>query len=821
MVTASWFLNATEARNNIVKDIAVHGEITAIERQVLLAAQRGDYEVVVSDSNMTNPVATVPEVFSIDPVTSVITVLAHGLTTGDIVNVSSTGLLPPPLIAGCPYYVIVIDPDHIMLAATRANALAGLGLNIDVTQGVIQVIMTNNGDGYLTAPTVTPLGGAPTTAAQLQAYLNPAGSLHSVSMVNHGSNFTDVPTIAITPLGTGAAAGSANFVVVSMTLAYGGSNYNVGDLLYVFGGSGVQATARVTSVNGGSVTGINLLSGGNYTVLPNVINCLTTSSGIGSGCYLNLSMGIQSLSVANPGINYVNQPVVNITGAGGTGATATAILSAGGIGAFTITNTGSGYVNQPTVEILSGQAGVAIAQLQPTTVSLVEVLYPGNDFTYTPSVILESVGTGAAPSVVALKVVQLVMDNPGLGYVAGDLLQVSGGVGNGSCVIQVLTATTTGNILTWVMVNAGSYTTLPLTVSNNMVGGTGVGAAFSLLMGVDSISILSSGSGYVTPPLVLFTGGEGVGAAAYTILTGDGVSEIVVTSPGSGYTSIPTVSITSGQGATAQAYIVPTSISFVQMVDVGSGYTSAPDVFFVGGGGSGAIAYAVLVGDTIADIVLVDGGTGYVNPPQVVLDGNAVAICELTPTSLDRIEILNPGANYVANPVVNITGGNASAQSVLTPTGIANVFITNPGNNYTTDPVLSWIAGAAQVGTFTPPITRVNRSFSVRQVAVNSPGAGYQAAPSVVFSAPSPGGTVASATTVLGSGSGSFSLTVYGASRDYYLIWKGLTPSSDMIVRPYTDQMNAVIKYFTDLGYTITREVNSSTANTLQWHLYW
>jgi len=45
--------------------------------------------------------------------------------------------------------------------------------------------------------------------------------------------------------------------------------------------------------------------------------------------------------------------------------------------------------------------------------------------------------------------------------------------------------------------------------------------------------------------------------------------------------------------------------------------------------------------------------------------------------------------------------------------------------------------------------------------------------------------------------------------------------SNSLIDRPYADQMNAVIKYFTDLGYTITRATNPDTGNTFVWVIKW
>ena len=50
------------------------------------------------------------------------------------------------------------------------------------------------------------------------------------------------------------------------------------------------------------------------------------------------------------------------------------------------------------------------------------------------------------------------------------------------------------------------------------------------------------------------------------------------------------------------------------------------------------------------------------------------------------------------------------------------------------------------------------------------------------------------------------------ASVDYFNCWQGNATS-----RPKTDQMNQVINYFQQLGYTIERVTNTSTNKTLKW----
>ena len=50
------------------------------------------------------------------------------------------------------------------------------------------------------------------------------------------------------------------------------------------------------------------------------------------------------------------------------------------------------------------------------------------------------------------------------------------------------------------------------------------------------------------------------------------------------------------------------------------------------------------------------------------------------------------------------------------------------------------------------------------------------------------------------------------SSVDYFSVWQGVTPD-----RAKTDQMNQVILYFQNLGYTIDRLINSNTNKTFKW----
>ena len=76
---------------------------------------------------------------------------------------------------------------------------------------------------------------------------------------------------------------------------------------------------------------------------------------------------VTSITINSGGAGYTS-PTVTLSGGGGTGATATATVTAGAITAIHITNSGSGYTSAPTVTISgSGSGASATAALSPGT----------------------------------------------------------------------------------------------------------------------------------------------------------------------------------------------------------------------------------------------------------------------------------------------------------------------------------------------------------------------------------------------------------------------------------------------------------------------
>lgn len=79
----------------------------------------------------------------------------------------------------------------------------------------------------------------------------------------------------------------------------------------------------------------------------------------------NNSYKVINLKLASGGGGYITAPVVNITGGGGTGATARTYIRAGKVAVIELLTLGSGYTSAPTVTLIggngTGEAGVATA----------------------------------------------------------------------------------------------------------------------------------------------------------------------------------------------------------------------------------------------------------------------------------------------------------------------------------------------------------------------------------------------------------------------------------------------------------------------------
>lgn len=301
---------------------------------------------------------------------------------------------------------------------------SGATYDVKVNAGsVVEINITNPGSGYEVGdfPQLAFTGGGSDSSAILQAVLA-NGSVVAVNVTAPGSGYTTASVSFSGGGGTGAAA-TANIGsgVNAVTVTNAGSGYTTAQVGFTGGGgSGADATA---TISGGQIIGITVLnSGSGYTSAPTV-----TITGDGSGAMATATIQngiITGITVTDPGSGYTSSPVVTITG-NGTGALAQAIISTGGIAKINVANPGSGFTYPPLLQIVGGggTGAEASAQLVGTSIQKVDIVSGGSGlyFGSLPYIIfVGGGGTGATgyPVISNGIVVQVVVTNPGSGYVA-------------------------------------------------------------------------------------------------------------------------------------------------------------------------------------------------------------------------------------------------------------------------------------------------------------------------------------------------------------------------------------------------------------------
>lgn len=101
------------------------------------------------------------------------------------------------------------------------------------------------------------------------------------------SNIEDVSPLAIVKT-------ELTWHLSAVTIAGGGAGYTVGDILNVSGGTGTPATLQVTSVVGGTIDGVIVLTPGLYTVQP--ASPAGVTGGTGAGATFNLTFILNALN---------------------------------------------------------------------------------------------------------------------------------------------------------------------------------------------------------------------------------------------------------------------------------------------------------------------------------------------------------------------------------------------------------------------------------------------------------------------------------------------------------------------------------------------
>lgn len=166
------------------------------------------------------------------------------------------------------------------------------------------------------------------------------------------------------------------------------------DLTTEFLKTGVYPASAIASITGGAVSGIAVTaSGPGYVSAPtvNITPAAGDTTGTGAAATAIISpSGVTSIEVLNPGCRYTTTPAITISGGGGTGASAQAVLSPfGGIQAIVVTAPGSGYSSNPNIVISgNGRGAFAAATITFGQITGFTITAPGSNYTVAPVVTL-------------------------------------------------------------------------------------------------------------------------------------------------------------------------------------------------------------------------------------------------------------------------------------------------------------------------------------------------------------------------------------------------------------------------------------------------
>ena len=201
---------------------------------------------------------------------------------------------------------------------------------------------------------------------------------------------------------------------------------------------------------------------------------------------------VQGINVTNGGNGYTVTPSVVISGGGGTGAEAEAVISSGQVVAVNVTNRGTGYTGNPTAIIQGGNGGDAILKATRTT----QPRFLAGERIYSTDLSISADVVDATPTSIQF----ITITKGGSGYTEPPNVSISDAPTGG--VNATASATIDSGIVTEIIVtNQGSgYTEIPtVTIDDAPAGGVNAtaDAVFSVAAGLGSSASIAEGVFYI------------------------------------------------------------------------------------------------------------------------------------------------------------------------------------------------------------------------------------------------------------------------------------------------------------------------------------
>ena len=682
--------------------------------------------------------------------------------TGTNINVAHSGTL---LIAG--NVGTINDATKVFLGAlfNETNVPGGtsqviLGSSTDITLVSDQALTFNtpvrvaqnatlvagNGQGILFNSTVD---GARTLSLITTGAIDFKGNIGSTNPVGQILTSSSNPVIFsrnpsalnINTAGTSLKAGVLNATIAGNVDIPVDQEYSGGGLSLVTlagaGGPGNINLGKVTSVTG-SVGAVSISNSGTLNLTKDIYL---------DGPFSQATL-IQGFNITTAGTGYTSSPLVSLSGGGGTGAGATALLSISTLG---VANGGFGYAPLSSFPVtISG--GTTNATGTATTnaggsITTVAITSIGGGYTTLTGLSLIG-GTGSNATVNGTGFVSNIrVDLPGSGYTSTPTVTFAGGGGSGVAATAILSSVT-GNVVAGIKGQPVSQAitvdtnnqditfTSPITLNQKLVLDAGtrntsditLGALDSQSAGPRDLTIVAGGNlalngsiGATNPlgaidastnilnSLVAGTNATVINAASLKANVA-GVISIKATQSYTGSLDY-SGSLTNPQviglnltntdssskvelGPISTTELATGEIASVSVTSGGNNYILSPSVSFVGGGGAGAAASTFLSLNNI--LAIVNGGSGFVAGQTVrILGGTTSAIATITSVNLvggiTGLTLQSGGTGFTSTSSLTISGGTGTGAVIDASGFVESVVVTNPGSGYTSAPTVNFI----------------------------------------------------------------------------------------------------------------------------------
>jgi len=342
-------------------------------------------------------------------------------------------------------------------------------------------------------------------------------------------------------------------------------------------GDGRPCTGVMRAVGGVIVTASIVCHGSRFT----------SSITNGKSYAITPAYKVASISVTCAGAGYYDTtPSITIDSAyydstigGASEAAATVITTASGGISVILSSSGYGYTSTPgiTIEPARLSDGVRFAILTntptgyadgvysctvaaPTSGTKAEINMSVTDGLASFSVINSGAGYVAAPVVtcpapnLTNSVQKITITCAGLGYTTAPTVTVYGA---GSGASATATLADDGSISGVQITSAGIDYTGTVTVGFSKPDNLGI---------IQSISIVTSGTNYITAPAISFSGGGGSGAVATASVLNGGIYSIELTNAGSGYVTAPAITFDASPSRTIFSGVLTVSTAFVNAI---------------------------------------------------------------------------------------------------------------------------------------------------------------------------------------------------------------------------------------------------------------